>query len=372
MGRAAELRAQGEDIIDLSAGQPDVPSPSVAVEAARQGLASGMTRYTVSSGLPDLREALAQRYRRDHGAVWEAPHSLITVGAKAALFQLMQTLLDVGDSAVLPTPAWVSFSEQIRFAGAEAIEVPMSAGDGFTLHAEPLIEAMRPNTRVVLINSPSNPTGGRISAASLRLLAQACAERGIVLVADETYERFVYAGQTHASAAALSAEFPQTVVVVSSFSKTYSMTGWRVGWALGPLPLMEKLAALQSHLTSNVTTFAMVGALAALRSAEADVMSMLRTFEERRRLTVDALNDLPGFHCQPPAGAFYAFPEISDCFEEGRHGSMAWSEFLLEEAGVAVVPGVAFGEDRHLRFSFACHEDELTQAFARIRRILCA
>lgn len=372
MRRASELKAQGKDILDLSAGQPDFPSPTVAVEAASQALASGFTRYTVSSGTPDLRQAVAERYQRLYGAPWDVPHTVITVGAKAALFQLMQTLLEDGDSAVLPTPAWVSFSEQIRFAGAHPVTVPMSAEDGFTLHAEPLIEAMQATTRVVLINSPSNPTGGCISASELRRLAVACAERGIVLICDETYEHFVYDGQRHASGATLSAEFPQTVVVVSSFSKTYSMTGWRVGWVLGPLPLMQKIDALQSHLTSNVTSFAMQGAVAALRGGGADVESMMAAFRRRRQLTVDALNRLPGFMCQPPAGAFYVFPEISNCFREGRHGSLAWAEYLLEEVGVAVVPGAAFGEDRHLRFSFACHEDDLNQAFVRIRRILCA
>lgn len=369
MRRAAELKAQGADIIDLSAGQPDGPSPKVAIDEAKRALDDGYTRYTVSSGMPDLRQALAERYARDFGAPWELPDVVITVGAKAALFQLMQTVLDNGDSAVLPTPSWVSFSEQMRFAGGRPIHVPMDAADGFALHAEPLIEAMDDATRLVLINSPCNPTGGRMTAPELERLALACAERDVLLVSDETYEHFVYDGEP-VSAAGLATRFPETVVVIGSFSKSYSMTGWRVGWVIGPRPLMEKIDALQSHLTSNVTSFAMRGALAALRYGEEDVTRLLETFRRRRRLAVEALNGLPGFRCPSPAGAFYAFPEISDCFFEGRHGSVAWAEFFLEEAGVAVVPGTAFGEDRHLRFSFACRDEALAQAFSRIQRIL--
>lgn len=370
MRRAVELKAQGRDIIDLSAGQPDMASPPAAIDAAHRALDAGFTRYTVSAGIPDLRRALAERYHSRFGAPWEMPDAVITVGAKAALFQIMQTVLDDGDSAVLPTPTWVSFSEQIRFAGARPILVPMAADDGFTQHAAPLIEAMDADTRLVLINSPSNPTGGRMSAPDLHLLARTCAERNVLLVSDETYERFVYDGLDHAGAAAHSAEFPETVVVVGSFSKTYSMTGWRVGWVLGPRALSRKIDALQSHLTSNVTSFAMAGALAALHEAEPEVAAMLETMSRRRQVTVEALNRLPGFRCRPPAGAFYAFPKISDCFSEGRHGSVAWAEFLLEAAGVAVVPGAAFGADDHLRFSFACKEDDLTQAFSRIERIV--
>lgn len=370
MALASQLRAEGKDIIDLSVGQPDVPSPAVAVLAAQQALDAGLTRYTASSGISDLRQAIAERYLSLYGAEWQGPNTVVTVGAKAALFQLMQTLLDEGDSAVLPTPSWVSFSEQIRFAGAEPIEVPMVAADGFRLRAEPLIEALRPNTRVVLINSPANPTGGCMDEDDMGRLVEACAERRIVLVSDETYEHFVYDGRRHVSAAAWSAAFPETVVVVSSCSKTYSMTGWRVGWVVGPLPLLRKIAALQSHLTSNVTSFAMVGALAALREAQPDVDRMVALFERRRHFAATALDDLPGFSCPAPAGAFYAFPNISDCFSNGRHGSVYWAEYLLHRAGVACVPGAAFGEDQHLRFSFACREEDLAQAFDRIRRIL--
>lgn len=367
---ATELKARGESIIDLSAGQPDFPSPAVAVEAAIRALRDGHTRYTPAAGTADLRRALAERYARDFAAPWELSDTLITVGAKAALFELIHVLVDDGDRVLIPSPCWVSFEEQVRFAGGTPITVPMSADDGFTIHAAPLIEAMDERTRVVLINSPCNPTGGLVSAVDLRRLAEACAERDAILLCDETYERFVYDGAEHASGAALAREFPDTVVLVASFSKTWSMTGWRLGWALGPRPIIAKAIEVQSHATSNPTSFAMFGALAALEGAEDDVRTMLEAFAARRTAVVAALDRLPGFACRPPGGAFYAFPEVSACYGPGREGSVEMAEFLLKEAGVALVPGLAFGNDAHLRLAFACSVEDLEEGVERIGRVL--
>ncbi len=368
--RATELAAAGREIVDWSAGQPDFPSPAVAVEEARAALADGFTRYTVAAGIPDLRSALAARYAERHGAPWGIDHTLVTVGAKAALFEVILTLVESGDEVVLPTPAWVSFPEQVRIAGGEPVLVPMSADDGFAIRADPLIAATTEATRMVLVNSPANPTGGVLAADELRRLTEHCAARGIVLLADETYERFLYDGSEHAGAAALAAEFPDTVAVVGSFSKTYAMTGWRVGWALGPRELIKKATALQGHMTSNATSFAMRGALAALTGAESDVRRMIAAFERRRDLLVARLERIPGVRCRPPAGAFYAFPHVAGCYREGRRGSLALAEHLLEQAGVAVVPGAAFGADDHLRISFACSRQELEAGLARMEEAL--
>lgn len=369
---AIERRAAGHSILDLSAGQPDFPSPRGAVAEAQRALAEGFTRYTAVAGLPDLRSALAEHYRREHDAPWQAADVVVTAGAKAALMQLMLVLLDDGDSAVVPTPAWVSFSEQIRFAGARPILVPTSAEDGFTLRAEPLLEALDTTTRLVLLNSPSNPTGGTMSAGELRRLALACAERGVILVADETYERFVWDGEHHASAARLAAELPETVVVVGSFSKTWAMTGWRVGWLCGPRSIVEKVTAVQSHTFSNVTSFAMRGAVAALEQGEKEVLAMIREFAARRAMVVGALAELPGVFCPNPAGAFYAFPDVSAHFDTHCPGSAALAEQLLAEAGVAVVPGIAFDADRHLRLSFASSREDLAAALDRLGQFFTA
>jgi aspartate aminotransferase len=367
---ASELRAQGIEVVDFGVGEPDFPSPPVAVEAARQALADGFTKYTDGSGTRELRQAVADSLARRYGGPWAGGDVVITVGAKMALFQLALALFDPGDEVVLPSPCWVSFPEQIRFAGARPVPVPTAGEDGFRIHAEPLVAAFNDRTRAVLINSPTNPTGGVIGAADLRRLVEACAARGIPLISDETYDRFHYDGLAHASAASLAAEFPETVVLVGSFSKTYAMTGWRLGYLCASPPLVKAVATIQSHSTSNPTSFAMKGALAALAGAEADVERMIAAFQQRRDLLIAGLNDLPGFVCRPPAGAFYAFPEVSACYRPGMEGSMAFSEFLLEKAGVAVVPGIAFGSDRHVRISFACSGDTLRRGLERLAGVL--
>ncbi len=369
--RAAELRAQGVDVVDFGAGEPDFRSPEVAVEAARRALADGFTKYTPSSGIPELRDALAERFHRDFGAPWRGADVVVTVGGKAALFELALALFDEGGEVVLPSPCWVSFPEQIRLAGARPVLVPSAPEDGFRLHADALIEALTERTRAVLINSPSNPSGGMIEAADLRRLVAACAERGVLVISDETYERFVYDG-AFASVASLAAEFPETVVLVGSFSKTYAMTGWRIGYVLGPREVLAPVANVQSHATSNPTSFAMVGALTALREAEPDVERMIATYRKRRDFLIPRLNELPGFSCRPPAGAFYAFPRVAEAFGEGRRGSVAFAEALLEEAAVAVVPGAAFGADEHVRISFACSTETMERGLARMAELLAA
>jgi len=368
--RARELRDAGRDIVDLSAGEPDFPSPSIAVATAHKALDAGHTRYTVTAGLPDLRRILAARYRRLWGAPWEPPNVLISVGAKAALYELMQIVVDPGDEVVIPTPTWVSFEAQARLAGGVVRFVATDPADGFAIRAEPIVEAMSGRTRLVILNSPSNPTGGMVSAVDLRQIVEAAAERGALVLCDETYERFIYEGASHASGAALAAEFPETVAVVSSFSKTYAMTGWRIGYALGPSELIAKMAELQGHVTSNPTSFAMHGALAVVEGAEAEVEAMLAAFRARRQLVVAELERLPGVRCRPPAGAFYAFPNVAGCFRGSRQGSLALAEYLLEEAGVAVVPGVAFGADEHVRLSFAASLEELHRGLERLREAL--
>jgi len=372
--RADELQRAGRDIVDLSAGEPDFPSPPAAVRGAIHGLETGFTKYTQSSGTPELRDALAVSYRGRHGAPWTSADGVITVGAKSALFELALALFEPGTEVVLPSPGWVSFTAQIALSGARPVTVPTAREDHFRIHAQPLLEAVTAKTRAILVNSPCNPTGGVIGADDLRALAETCTVRGLWLIADETYERFVYDGE-HASAAALASEFPETVVVVGSFSKTWSMTGWRVGWVFGPREVIRAVAAIQSHSTSNPTSFAMAGALDALAQGEKHVEAMLAEYRARRDLVVPRLDAIPGFSCRPPAGAFYAFPHVARVFEvDGRRGaypgSVQLAELLLEEAGVAVVPGAAFGADEHLRLSFAASRETLDRGLIRIAETL--
>lgn len=366
---ALALKARGEPVVDLGAGEPDFASPAVAVAAAREALAQGFTRYTPGSGTPELRAALAEQFRERHGSPWTGADSVITVGGKVGLLQLALSLCEAGREVIVPSPCWVSFTEQIRFAGGTPVTVPTSAADGFRLHAEPLLAAVTPRTRAILLNSPSNPTGGVIGRDDLRHLVEEAARRGLLVISDETYERFVY-DEPHASVAALAAEFPETVVLVGSFSKTYAMTGWRIGYLFGPPPVVRAVEAIQSHATGNPTSFAMAGALAALRGAEPDVEAMVAEYRARRELLLPLLNAIPGFRCLPPGGAFYAFPDVSALYRPGLPDSDAVAELLLEKAQVAVVPGAAFGGPNHIRLSFACSRDTLTEGLRRIAEAL--
>jgi aspartate aminotransferase len=368
--KAAELRARGVEVVDFGAGEPDFDTPAIAVEAARQALARGFTRYTNSSGIPELRAALADSLRQRHGAPWAPSQTVVTVGAKAALFELALALFESGQEVVIPSPCWVSFPEQVRFTGAEPVAAPTAIADGFRIHADAVLAALTPRTRAVLLNSPCNPTGGVVGADDLRAIVEEAARRGVLVVSDETYERFLYDGAPHASAAALAAEFPETVVLVGSFSKTYAMTGWRIGFLAGPPAIVRAVENVQSHATSNPTSFAMVGALEALRGAEEAVGRMIAEYQWRRDYLIPRLNALPGVVCPPPAGAFYAFPDVSRCYRDGRRGAIAFSEFLLERARVAVVPGEAFGADDHVRISFACSREALECGLRRLADVL--
>ena len=367
--RAAELKARGVKVMDFGAGEPDFPSPKVAVEAARQALAEGFTRYTPGSGTPELRSAIAESSAARWGSPWQGQDCVVTVGGKAALFELALALFEPGDEVVLPSPCWVTFPEQIRFAGATPVTVPTSVEDGFRIHAGPLLEAVNDRTRAILLNSPCNPTGGVISPEDLRQVVAFAAERGVTVISDETYERFLY-DVPPASAAAFAAEYPETVALVGSFSKTYAMTGWRIGYLLGPAPIVQAVESIQSHATSNPTSFAMVGALAALRHAEPEVEGMIAEYRARREIIAEGLNRIPGFRCTPPHGAFYAFPEVRGCFGPGRESSIEIAEYLLDEAAVAVVPGAAFGADDHIRLSFACSRATLAEGLERIAAAL--
>ena len=366
--RIRELERGGASLISFGAGEPHFPSPDSAVAEAQRALSAGSTRYTSVAGILDLRRALAERYR-ELGAPWEADQVLVTVGAKAALFELAVALFDGGDEVVIPQPCWVTLPEQVLLAGAEPILVPMSAKRGFEIDAEALIGALTPRTRAVIVNSPCNPTGGVITADGLRRLVEVCSERQLLVIADETYEAFVYDGREHASVAQLASEFPQTVILVSSFSKSYAMTGWRVGYMLGPAEVIAAAMAVQGHATSNVTSFAMFGALAALDERD-EVARRVREYQESRDAMLDGLNSLPGVRCAKPAGAFYAFPNVEALFDDRITGSLELSEWLLETAGVAVVPGSAFGDDRHLRCSFACSRATIEEGVSRIERAL--
>ncbi|MEM1245050.1 MAG: pyridoxal phosphate-dependent aminotransferase [Acidobacteriota bacterium] len=370
--REHELRAEGRSLVGFGAGEPHFVTPPKVQKAAHSALDAGLTRYTAVAGLPDLREQIARRFASRYGAPWERDHVIATVGAKAALLELALVLFDEGDEVLIPSPCWVSLPEQVRLAGGEAQLVTMERADGFTLRARPLIERMSPSTRAVLLNSPCNPTGARMSAVEMEQLVEACAERQILLISDETYECYVYDGE-HVSASQWAGSYPETVVVVGSFSKTWAMTGWRLGWAAGPSELIAQLGVVQSHATSNPTTFVMHAALEALAEPEDAVRARVGEYRRRRDQMVDGLQRLPGITCSRPSGAFYIFADVGEALVRRGLGSAAGlAEVFLEEAGVVVVPGEAFGDERSLRLSYACSSETLGEGLERLAEVLAS
>jgi aspartate aminotransferase len=376
---AGALRARGIDVVDFGPGEPDFPTPAFVKRAAIDAIESDFTKYTDASGIPELREAIAARYRAEWDAPYTASEVLVTAGGKQALHTACLALFEEGDDVLVPSPYWVSFPEMVTLTGAKSVLVPTSAASGFRLTAADVARAATPATRGIIVNTPNNPTGAVMEPAEIEKVIQLAASRGWTVLFDECYDRFVFEGR-HLSAASLAREFPETVLVVGTMSKTYAMTGWRVGFAAGPKSLIELMGRVVGHATSNVCSVTQRAALAALtRPDEAGpaVEGMLREYARRRAFLIPALNALPGVTCAPPGGTFYAFPDVSAHY--GRSlagvpvtGSQSFAKALLDSVAVAVTPGVAFGEDRCVRISFATSRARLEEGLSRLARILAA
>lgn len=364
---ARELRADGVDIIDLGPGEPDFATPSVVCDAAKRAIDAGHTRYTDSNGIAELREAIAEKYNREYGSSISPSNVICGNGGKQELFNLMLALVDDGDEVIIPAPYWVSFPQQVQLVGGKPVIVELSASDGFRVHPWAIEEAVTDRTRVVILNSPSNPTGAIIEEEDLRKIAEICHARGVVLLYDETYEQFVYDGAEHASVAPWFDELSPGMVIVNSMSKTYAMTGWRIGYAIAAEVIVKALGKIQSHSTSNPASISQYAACDGLRHGDPDIERMIEAYGERRGWLVPALRQIPGFECAPPGGAFYVFPDVSSHYRDEISGSVDFTRFLLDEARVAVVPGAAFGNDAHVRMSYAIELDRLKEAVERIR-----
>ena len=376
---AGALRAQGVDVVDFGAGEPDFPTPAFVKRAAIDAIDADFTKYTDASGIPELREAVAARYRREWHAPYTAAEILVTAGGKQALHTACLALFEEGDEVLVPSPYWVSFPEMVTLAGAKSVFVPTSAASGFRLTAADVARAATPATRGIIVNTPNNPTGAVMEPGEIEAVVRLAAARGWTVLFDECYDRFVFEGQ-HLSAASFAREFPDTILVAGTLSKTYAMTGWRVGFAAGPKPLIDLMGRIVGHATSNVCSVTQRAALAALtRPDEAGpaVEGMLREYARRRESLIPALNALPGVTCAPPGGAFYAFPDVSAHF--GRSiggvpvtGSQSFAKALLDTVAVAVTPGVAFGEDRCVRLSFATSRARIGEGLRRLAQVLAA
>lgn len=375
--KAKALKAQGEDVIGFGAGEPDFPTPAHIVEAAAAACREPRNHhYTPAAGLPELRDAIATKTARDSQFDVTAAQVLVTNGGKQAVEEAFASLLDPGDEVLLPAPYWTTYPEVVRLAGGVPVEVQTTPESGYKVTVEQLERALTPRTKVLLFVSPSNPTGAVYGEDEMRALATWADERGLWVVTDEIYEHLVYGSARFHSMPVLVPELAERCIIVNGVAKTYAMTGWRVGWLIGPLDVVKAAANLQSHSTSNVCNVAQMAALAALSGGLEDVKEMRSVYDRRRRAIVAALSDLPGVLCPEPEGAFYAFPSFAGVLGRPFAGlgkapttTLELAELVLEEAKVAFVPGEAFGAPGCGRFSYALADHDLAEGMARLAKL---
>ncbi len=374
--KAKALKAAGRPVIGFGAGEPDFPTPDYIVEAAIAACAEpAMHRYTPAGGLPALREAIAAKTLRDSDYEVSAGQVLVTNGGKQALYNAFATLLDPGDEALLPAPYWTTYPESIRLAGGVPVVIPTNEDTGYKASVAQLDDAWTPNTKLLVFVSPSNPTGAVYTPDEVREIGQWAADKGIWVVTDEIYEHLVYGDALFTSMPVQVPELADRCVIVNGVAKTYAMTGWRVGWMIGPSDVVKAATNLQSHATSNVANVSQKAALAAVTGDLSAVERMREAFDRRRLTIVDMLNAIPGVTCPTPEGAFYAYPSVRGVLGREIRGrvpqtSAELAEIILDEVEVAVVPGEAFGTDGYLRLSYALGDEDLVEGVQRIQELL--
>ncbi len=369
--KAKELAARGVDVVDLSVGEPDFPTPQAIKDAAIAAIHENFTRYTASDGILELRRAICEKLEHDNGLSYTPQEVIVSTGAKQCLYNACMALLQPGDRVLIPAPCWVSYEPQVALCGAEPVLLRTTAGSGFRLSAEQLAQALAGGAKALILNSPSNPTGAAYSRAELEALGQVLAPTDVIVIVDEIYEKLVYDGFLFTSFASISPAWKERCLIVNGVSKTYAMTGWRIGYAAGPRELVRAMGEIQSHSTSNATSIAQRAALQAIRGPQDEVEMMRRAFQDRRDLMLAGMGRIPGVTCPKPQGAFYLFPDWSSYL--GRRAGdrvirtcIDLAAFLLEEAHVALVPGSAFCAPGHLRFSYATSRERIEEGMRRV------
>jgi aspartate aminotransferase len=368
---AEKLRAEGVDVVDFGAGEPDFPTPDNIKQAAIRALEQNFTKYTPAGGTAELKKAVCERHALDFGTSYKPSECLITVGGKHVIFNLMQALINPGDEVVIPVPYWVTYKDVVNYAGGKCVFVDTDEDRGFTLTAAMIEPFLNARTKLVIINSPSNPSGAVMDRGEFEKIFRLTSARGIYLMTDECYCKFLYDSEPFSIASLPGAK--ETVLVAGSLSKTYAMTGWRIGFGLVPASIVGAMTKLQSHSTSNPTSISQKAAVEALRGPQESVGVMLAEYRQRRDFVVKRLRAIPGVKCSEPRGAFYAYPNVGVVIGKNGIGStLQLCERLLADAHVAVVPGEAFGTDQHIRISYATSMHELDRGLKRLHQFVVA
>ena len=374
--KAKALKAAGRPVIGFGAGEPDFPTPDYIVEAAAAATkVVANHRYSPTPGLPDLRDAIVAKTKRDSNYEITADQVLVTNGGKQAVYQAFATIVDVGDEVLLPSPYWTTYPECIQLAGGKAVEVFADETQNYLVTVEQLEAARTPKTKALLFCSPSNPTGSVYSVEQVKAIGEWALKNNIWIIADEIYEHLLYNGATAPSMPVLVPGLTDTTIILNGVAKTYAMTGWRVGWMIGPKDVIKAATNLQSHLTSNVSNVSQRAAIAALTGDLAAVHKMGEAFNRRRKLIVSLLNEIPGFSCPTPTGAFYVYPSVKGVLGKTIRGktpttSAELATLILEEVEVAAVPGEAFGPSGYLRFSYALSDEDIVEGIGRIKKLV--
>jgi len=374
--RAKQLKAQGVDVVGFGAGEPDFDTPDYIKQAAIEALKGGKTKYTPAAGIIELRTAIAAKLKNENGLNYIPEQIIVNIGGKHSVYESMQAVLDGGDEVILPTPYWVTYPEAIKLAGATPKIVQTNKANSYKITPKQLKDAITKKTAMLVINSPSNPGGFTYTPQELKDIAKTLEGTDVVVLSDEIYEKLIYGDTEFVSFASLSEDAYNRTLTLNGFSKTFSMTGWRLGYTAGPLEVIKAMARLQDHMTSNSVTFTQYAAIAALGEPAKQAIEKMRVeFEKRGKYMAERLNSIPGVQCPEPTGAFYCFPDVSEHY--GRNingaeinGSMDFAKALLEQANVAVVPGLPFGCDGNIRLSFACSLDDISKGLDRLQKWL--
>ncbi len=362
--------AKGISVIDFGLGQPEFNTPDVASEAGIRAIQDGYTKYTVTSGADDIKLAIIEKMQNDHQLTYSKKEVIVSCGAKHTLYNIAQVLFEEGDEVIIPAPYWVTYPDQVRLNGATPVIVKTREQDRFLITKDQLKAAITPRTKAIILNSPSNPTGSVYTEKDFGDIADLLVSAGIWIISDEIYEKFIYDGKKYTSIASLSPDLKKKTIVVNGVSKSYSMTGWRIGYAAGPIEIVEAMSTLQSQTTSNPTSISQKAAVAALKEGGPFILNMVSEYSSRRELMVEQLNKIPGMTCPHPAGAFYVFPNVTGLFGKRStiNSSATFAEYLLDDFKVSTIPGASFGMDGYLRLSYAAPQEALIEGLDRIKK----